>query len=85
MKMGSGINGEFTFLDTIAIVSFILSAMNYDENLSQSDKQEIMQELSEKLDKSIQDVHLHLVKQDAKLDAIIKALEGTTYDGREYI
>ena len=44
--LGSGENGEFTFLDILAILSFIIGAMNLDENLTQGDKQDLLQEFS---------------------------------------
>lgn len=39
--LGSGENGELTFLDTLAIASFLISMQNLDLNLTQEDKQEL--------------------------------------------
>ena len=46
IKMGKMFNDDF--LDALAVVSFFVGIANYDENLSQSDKDDIMQALDEK-------------------------------------
>ena len=73
--LGSGDNGEFTFLDIITLVSFYIGIMNYDENLTQSDKQEIENQLSSKIDLLLNEIHSHLEMQDRKIDFIIERLE----------
>lgn len=73
--LGSGDNGEFTFLDIITLVSFYIGIMNYDENLTQSDKQEIENQLSSKIDLLLNEIHSHLEAQDRKIDFIIERLE----------
>lgn len=45
--MGKMFNDDF--LDALAVVSFFVGIANYDENLSQSDKDDIMQALDEKI------------------------------------
>lgn len=70
--LGSGENGEFTFLDILAILSFIIGAMNLDENLTQGDKQDLLQEFSSKADLLLKEIHSHLEKQDDKLDKILE-------------
>lgn len=74
MKLGSGDSGEFTFLDTISFISFIVGLINLGENLTQGDKQELMEELSKKSDLLLQEIHTHLEEQDAKLDIILRRL-----------
>ena len=49
------------FLDALALVGFIIGVMNYNENLSQSDKDDIM----EKLDKQTTEL-LTAIKEDIK-------------------
>ena len=71
MKVGSGINGEITFLDTLGIMSFLIGVQNLDLNITQEDAQYILT-----------DIHKHLEKQDAKIDYIIKELE-VLKDGTE--
>ena len=73
--LGSGDSGEFTFLDCLAVLSFFIGVANYDENLSQADKQDLLEELSRKSDYLLQDIHTHLAAQDARIDAILKILE----------
>lgn len=75
MGLGSGENGEFTFLDNISIVSFFIGLMNLEENLTQSDKQELEDELNKRVDELLQEVHSHLQAQDDKIDRILKILE----------
>ena len=65
-------NGQLDFLDILNIMSFIIGLMNYDENLTQNDKQDLMQELNAKSDKLLQKIHRHLTEQDKKIDTILK-------------
>ena len=80
--LGSGDNGEFTFLDTLGILSFIIGTMNLNENLTQGDKQDLLQEFSSKADLLLKEIHSHLEKQDNKLD---KILEEISNDNRRNI
>ena len=74
-KLGSGENGEFTFLDYLAIFSLWLGFENLNMNLTQSDKQELQEDLSRKTDLLLNEIHSHLESQDKKLDEILKRLE----------
>ena len=74
--LGSGDNGEFTFLDTITLVSFIIGLMNLDENMTQGDKQDLQEDLSQKADLLLSEIHGHLEQQDA----ILKRLEAKLND-----
>lgn len=74
--LGSGEYGEFTFLDCIAIVSFLIGLANLDENLTQGDKQDLQKDLSDKADSLLKEIHAHLQSQDEKLEKILKRLEG---------
>ena len=56
------------FLDSIALISFVVGLANYDENVSQS----LVQDL---FDKALSDVHEHLVQQDIKMKAIEEKLD----------
>ena len=75
MGIGSGENGQFTFLDSIAIVSFIIGLLNYEENLTQSDKQELEDELNRKIDGLLKEIHSHLELQDKKIEEILEVLK----------
>lgn len=72
--LGSGENGEFTFLDTLGILSFIIGTMNLNENLTQGDKQDLLQEFSSKADLLLKEIHSHLQMQDDKLDKIMEEI-----------
>jgi hypothetical protein len=75
MRGGNGDNGELTMLDLLSVLSFALGLANYGENLTQSDKQELMQQMSDKIDSSLRDIHDHLSVQDAKINLILRMLE----------
>lgn len=74
-KVGSGDNGELTFLDIISIISFCVGLQNLDLNTAQEDLDNQTQELDKKLRKNIEDIHQHLSVQDAKLNLILNKLE----------
>ena len=74
MKLGSD-NGEFTFIDCVAIVSLILTIENLEQNLTQNDKQQLQNDLSEKADKILEEIHSHLEIQDSKINEILERLE----------
>lgn len=72
--LGSGENGEFTFLDTLSILSFCIGMMNLNENLTQGDKQDLQKQLSEKTELLLNEIHSHLKEQDEKLDKIMEVV-----------
>ena len=72
--LGSGENGEFTFLDTLSILSFCIGMMNLNENLTQGDKQDLQKQLSEKTELLLNEIHSHLKEQDRKLDKIMEVV-----------
>ena len=73
-NLGSGDNGEFTFLDIISLMSFFIGVMNLNENLTQGDKQEMMEEFSQKADLLLREIHTHLEEQDSLLHQIWEEL-----------
>lgn len=78
MTLGSGDSGEFTFLDLLAVMSFFIGVANYQENLTQSDKQDLMEELNHEVNVALRDIHDHLSAQDTKIDTILKTMEDKT-------
>ena len=68
-------NGNLEYLDLITIASFVISLINLDENLSQSDKADLQEDLSQKADLLLQEIHRHLEKQDALLQEILKEIQ----------
>ena len=54
-------------MDAMAIVSFVIGLANYNENIGQTDLQEVV-------NGAIDDIHRHLQIQDNKIDMIIEML-----------
>lgn len=74
MGIGSGENGQFTFLDTVNLISFMIGMMNLNENLTQGDKQDLLKTFSQKADDLLNEIHSHLKDQDKKIDKILEEL-----------
>lgn len=62
-------NPNLGMMDALAIVSFMLGLANYEENLGQSQVQELVSQV-------VNDLHYHLKEQDEKLDRILLTLKG---------
>lgn len=73
--IGSGSSGELTFVDILGILSFIIGIQNLDANMTQSDKQDMQQDLADKAEMLLGEIHGHLQRQDGKLDKIMETLE----------
>lgn len=71
-------NQQFSYLDLINIMSFVIGIMNLDENLTQGDKQDLMDDFDKKADTLLQEIQGHLKSQDKKIDSIIQKLEVLT-------
>lgn len=54
---------ELTLLDAITIVSFIIGLANYEENISQTDVQNVVKA-------AVDDIHVHLSKQDEIIEKL---------------
>jgi hypothetical protein len=70
------------FLDALAVVSFVIGIMNYEENLTQSDKDDIMKGLDEqtaaileKLEADLNAQNDMLAYQNTMLEHILSKLE----------
>lgn len=63
------------YLDLLAVLSFIIGLLNYDENLSQSDKDDIMHQLDEKTNKMLEKIEEDLDEQNEMLREILRRLE----------
>lgn len=61
-------------LNAIQIVSFIVGVLNYNENLTQTDKDDIMQKLDQQTKDILQNVEKQLQEQNILLREIIKKL-----------
>ena len=67
-------NDGIDFLDIITLLSFVISVENLEQNLTQNDKQQLQNDLSEKADKILSEIHTHLEKQDKLLTDIWERL-----------
>lgn len=74
--MGSGENGQLTFLDFITLISFWVGLINLEENMTQGDKQDLMKRFDEQTKVVLGQIHTHLKEQDTKIDHILTLLEG---------
>lgn len=63
------------FLDVMACMGFAIGLVNYQENLQQSDNDDIMKELDDKTNLMISRLEKDLEEQNAMLKAILKKLE----------
>ena len=74
--LGSGDNGQFTFLDTIGLISFLIGLQNLELNVGQNDLAEQTQDIDTKakthIDNALTEIHSHLEMQDKKLDNILE-------------
>lgn len=63
------------FLDVMACMGFAIGLVNYQENLQQSDNDDIMKELDNKTNLMISRLEKDLEEQNVMLKAILKKLE----------
>lgn len=63
-------------LDAITVVSFLLGVANYGENLSQSDKDDMMQMLDKKTNAMLERLENDLEQQNKMLREILERLQG---------
>lgn len=68
-------NNELGFIDLLSIASFVIDLMNLEENLTQGDKQELQEDLSNKAEMLLSEIHAHLEEQDNKLKYIMEELK----------
>ena len=69
-------NRQLTWLDLLNVLSFLIGLENLEENLTQSDKQDLQHDLTVTAERLLNEIHAHLEKQDAKIDEIMAHLEG---------
>lgn len=68
-------NENNNFLNLINIADFVIGIMNLQENLTQSDKQDIVDKLGNESDIILNKINEHLEQQDKKIDRILEILE----------
>ena len=74
MRLGSGDNGEWTFLDILSIMSFCIGLQNLDMNSTQEDMQQADHNSAIRADRILKEIHSHLEEQDRKIDLIMEVL-----------
>ena len=72
--IGSGENGDLTFIDIISLISFWVGLENLDLNVAQEDLDNQTQELDRRLREVVDNIHEHLQEQDRKIDLILEAI-----------
>lgn len=63
------------FINAVNIASLVIDIMNYQENLTQTDKAEILQNSQDISDLIIDKIDSHLQNQDKKIDLILQKIE----------
>lgn len=76
MNNNSNYNNQFSFLDILNVMSFIISLKNLQENMTHTDQQKLMQQFSSVADTLLKEIHQHLQEQDDKIDIILQKLGG---------
>lgn len=61
-------NDKLNFIDTLNLLSFVIGLMNYDENLTQGDKQDLMNILDTKTTYLLGEIRKDIARLEAKLD-----------------
>ena len=74
--LGSGSDGEWTFIDIISLIGFCVGLQNLDLNISQENLDNQTQELDAKLPEVVNDIHNHLALQDEKINRILEGMYG---------
>ena len=78
MGLGTGNNGEWTFLDIISLMSFCIGLQNLDMNITQEDMQNADHNSAQRADRILEEIHSHLEEQDRKIDMILEVLKNGT-------
>lgn len=63
------------YSDLINLIGLIIGVMNLEENLTQNDKQDLIDNFNNEIHNLLKEVHTHLEKQDKKIDKILSLLE----------
>ena len=62
-------------LDALTLVSFLIGVANYNENLTQSDKDELLKRLEQQTNDIVEKIESDLEKQNVMLERIMATLE----------
>lgn len=64
-----------SILDVLNVVSFLIGVANYNENLTQTDKQELIHKLDKQTSELLSQLNAHLERQDENIDKLLTMLE----------
>ena len=64
-----------SLLDVLNVASFLIGVANYNENLTQTDKQELIHKLDKQTSELLSHLNAHLERQDENIDKILTMLE----------
>ena len=67
---------QLSVVDILSIMSFVIGLMNFEENLTQSDKQDLVDQFNDKAEYLLKEIHDHLEQQDQKIDWILQRVGG---------
>lgn len=68
---------ELDFMDILSIISFVVGLANYQENLTQSDKQDLMKAVNTQASTVLHEIHGHLEAQDKMLKQLLAEKENS--------
>lgn len=64
-----------SLLDVLNVVSFLIGVANYNENLTQTDKQELIHKVDKQTSELLSQLNAHLERQDENIDKLLTMLE----------
>ena len=64
-----------SLLDVLNVISFLIGVANYNENLTQTDKQELIHKLDKQTSELLSQLNAHLERQDENIDKLLTMLE----------
>lgn len=71
---------QYSFIDILNIMSFMIGLENLQANLTQSDKQDLINDFTNRTDRVLYEMHEHLKEQDHKIDLILAYLQDLKED-----
>ena len=67
-------DNQIQLMDALNLMSLFIGLSNLDANLTQNDKQELIEDMHQSLEQMVNDVHGHLEKQDQKINEMYRMI-----------
>lgn len=67
-------------LDALTVLSFLIGVANYGENLTQSDKDDLLKKLEHQTNDIVERIEIDLKEQNELLERIVNLLEENRYE-----